>query len=94
MVIHSAVIVRDHLALWRTVGVATRLAAINPGDESIIRSYVDQHLHLHGVDIQIDRSPPLVTVTLSHPYEIGLWFVDVPVLTMTASATMHEETVG
>ena len=93
LVVQTAVIVRDQLALWRVVGTATRLASINPDDEAIVRSFVDDHLHLRGVQVDIDHAPPLVTVTLEHPYEIRLWFVGVRVYTITASATMYAETV-
>lgn len=93
LVVQTAVIVRDQLALWRVVGTATRLASINPDDEAIVRSFVDDHLHLRGVQVEIDHAPPLVTVTLEHPYEIRLWFVGVRVYTVTASATMYAETV-
>ena len=93
LVVQTAVIVRDQLALWRVVGTATRLASINPNDEAIVRSFVDDHLHLRGVQVEIDHAPPLVTVTLEHPYEIRLWFVEVRVHTITASATMYAETV-
>lgn len=96
LVMQSAVVVRDQLALWRTVGTAARLASIDPTNETAIRETVNDHLHLHlrDVDVEIDRTPPLVTVTLSSPYEIRLWFVGIRLFTMTASATMYEEAVG
>ena len=94
LVVQSAVVVRDQLALWRAVGTAARLASIDPADEEGIREVVDEQLHLHKVDVKVDRSPPFVTVTLSSPYEIRLWFVGVRLFTMKASATMYEEAVG
>jgi hypothetical protein len=93
LIVQTAVIVRDQLSLWRVVGTATRLAAIHPDDEGIVRSYVDDHLHLRDVDVEIDHTPPLVTVTLAHPYEIHLWFVGLRIYTISASATMYAETV-
>lgn len=94
LVVQSAVIVRDHLALWRTVGTAARLASIDPTDESGINELVNEQPHLDKVKIEIDRAPPLVTVTLSSPYKLRLWFVGVRLFTMKASATMYEEAVG
>ena len=94
LVVQSAMIVRDQLALWRTVGTAARIASINPDDETSIRELVNDQLHLGAVEVEVDRSPPLVTVTLSSPYEIRLWFVGVRLFTMTASATMYQEVVG
>ena len=94
LVVQSAVVVRDQLALWHTVGTAARLASIDPTDEAGIRELVDERLHLRKVEVEVDRSPPLVTVTLSRPYEIRLWFVGVRLFTMKASATMYEEAVG
>lgn len=94
LVMQSVVVVRDQLALWRVVGTAARLASIDPADEKGIRQAVMDQLHLHDVSVEIDRSPPLVTVTLSSPYEIRLWFVGVRLFTMKASATMYEEAVG
>ena len=93
LVVQTALIVRDQLSLWRIVGTATRLASINPTDEATVRSYVDDHLDLRNVEVEIDHAPPLVTVTLEHPYEIRLWFVGVRVYTITASATMYAEAV-
>ena len=94
LVVQSAVVVRDQLALWRAVGTAARLASIDPEDERSIREVVNDHLHLRHVAVEIERVPPLVTVTLSSPYEIRLWFVGVRLFTMKASATMYEEAVG
>ena len=94
LVVQSAVVVRDQLALWRAVGTAARLASIDPTDEQGIREVVNNQTHLRNVAMEIDRTSPLVTVTLSSPYEIRLWFVGVRIFTMTASATMYEEVVG
>ena len=94
LVVQSTLVARDQLALWRTAGTAARLAAISPDDEGSIRDFVDEHLHLRNVGVRVDRSPPFITVTLSSPYEVRLWFVGVRLFTMTASATMYEEVVG
>ena len=94
LVVQTAVVVRDQLALWRVVGTAARIASIDPTNEVLVRDHVREHLHLRNVVVELDRSPPLVTVTLSSPYEIRLWLVGVRVFTMTASATMYEEDVG
>ena len=94
LVVQLAVVVRDQLTLWRTVGTAARLASISPTDENHIREFVLDEVHLHDVEVQVDSSPPLITVTLTSPYEVRLWFVGVRLFTMTASATMYEEAVG
>jgi hypothetical protein len=94
LVVQSAVIVRDQLALWRAAGTAARLASIDPTDEVGIHDVVNDQLHLRKVEVEIDRASPLVTVTLSSPYEIRMWFVGVRLFTMKASATMYEEAVG
>lgn len=94
LVVQSAVVVRDQLTLWRTVGTAARLASISPDDENIVSDFVREEVHMRNVVVQVDSSPPLITVTLTSPYEVRLWFVGVRLFTMTASATMYEEAVG
>lgn len=94
LVVQSALVVRDQLALWRTAGTAARIASISPSDEANVHEHVRQHLHLRNVEVQVDRSPPLITVTLSSPYEVRMWFWGVRLFTMKASATMYEEVVG
>lgn len=94
-VLHVGIIVRDHLALWRTAGAAARLASIAPGDTAAVESFVAGALELRPTTVDIQRTGDLVTTTLRHRYSFRLLFVDthLPIVDMVASVTMYAENV-
>jgi Flp pilus assembly protein TadG len=94
-VLHVGIIVRDHLAFWRTAGTAARLASVTPDDTSAVTAFVDGALDLRPTTVDVQRSGDLVITTLRHRYSFRLLFVDthLPVLDMVASVTMHAENV-
>lgn len=83
---------RDELAMWSTVAAAARLAAIDPSNESGVRAFVHETLKID--DVEIERLPPFVTVTISRRHRVRLWLIDIRVFDSSASATMYEEGVG
>lgn len=94
-VLHVGIVVRDHLAFWRTAGTAARLASIAPDDIESVRSFVDRSLALSPTSVEIERVDNLVTTTLRHRYSFRVLFIDtrVRILDMVASVTMHAENV-
>lgn len=94
-VLHAGIVVRDHLAFWRTAGTAARLASIAPDDIESVRSFVGDALELSPTTVEIERTDNLVTTTLRHRYTFRLLFVDtqVHIFDMVATVTMHAETV-
>ncbi len=95
VVLHAGIVVRDHLAFWRTAGTAARLASIDPDDIEPVRSFVDDALALSPTTVDVVRTDNLVTTTLRHRYTFRLLFVDthVRIFDMVATVTMHAETV-
>lgn len=94
-VLHVGVVVRDHLAFWRTAGAAARIASIAPDDVQAVQSFVDGALGLTPTTVEVEQVDNLVTTTLRHRYTFRLLFVDthVHILDMVASVTMHAENV-
>ena len=94
-VLHAGIVVRDHLAFWRTAGTAARLASIAPSDIDSIRSFVDGALALSPTSVDVVRTDHLVTTTLRHRYSFRLLFIDtrVRIFDMVATVTMHAENV-
>ena len=56
-VLHVGVVVRDHLAFWRTAGAAARIASIAPDDEEAVQSFVDGALGLNPTTVEIEHLP-------------------------------------
>jgi Flp pilus assembly protein TadG len=96
VVLHVGVIVRDHLAFWRTTGTAARIASIAPHDTSAVQTFVDNGLHLSPTTAHVEHVGDLVTTTLRHRYSFRLLFVNthLRIFDMTASVTMHVEDTG
>ena len=96
LVLHTGVVIRDHLALWRTAATAARLASIDPTDIASIQAFVDDSLHLAPTTVTVDRADDLVTTTLHHHYALRLFFINthVHLFDMTARVTMHVEDTG
>lgn len=96
LVLHMGVVIRDHLALWRTAGTAARLASIDPNDTASIQEFVDNSLHLAPTAVTVERVDDLVTTTLHHHYALRLFFINthVRLFDMTARVTMHVEDTG
>lgn len=96
LVLQVGIVVRDHLALWRTAGTAARLASIDPNDTASLQVFVDDTLHLAPTTVSIERYDDLVTTSLHHRYALRVLFFNTPIrlFDMTARVTMHVEDTG
>jgi Flp pilus assembly protein TadG len=96
IILNVGLIVRDQLAVWHAASAGARAASISPNSPDIVQQAVEDEVGLRPMHLQIVRDEQLITVEVQYPRTINLWLIKhiVPLLTLSASVTMHVQDVG